>query len=157
MQFLVKSLTVVALMKEYEITYISSPQLTEEARVGVDATVDGFIDKLSGTITHADANTRRRLFYPIKKQPTGFARTLNILLDPAHLIEVRQMLHKHADILRTTILQTPRREEVTMAIFDEIDKPAAPVAKAAEKKPAKPVTMAEVEERIEEALDEEVK
>jgi len=145
-------------MNEYEITYISTPQLTDEARGELDGTIDAELDKLQASIQSTEPTTRRRLFYPIKKQAAGFLRALNVVLDPAHITPFRQWLTKQPGILRVTILQTAPRSEVTTAIFDELEKPSVPVkAKVADKKPAKEVTMQEVEERIEEALEEEVK
>lgn len=143
-------------MNEYEITYLTTAQLADEARAELDGSIDTIIDKMSGSVDHVEATTRRRFFYPIKKQSIGFSRTINVMLDPSHIEEARQAIKKLEGVLRVAVLQTPRREEVTMAIFDEIDGPAATPG-AAPRKPAKEVTMAEVEEKIEEALEEEVK
>lgn len=142
--------------------YLSDPQLTDEARVELDGAIDAMIDSLSGSVSFAEPNSRRRLLYPIKKQSTGFARTVNITIAPDQVQSVRDAISKKAGVLRVSLLKTPRRTDVGAEILDEFYKRSAPVkagAAASEKvkKDSKPVTMAEVEEKIEQALDEEVK
>lgn len=146
-------------MNEYEITYLSDPQLSEDARGELDAAVDSLIDQLGGAVSASDPNNRRRLFYPIKKQMVGFARTVNVTLDPSQISPLRETLAKRAGVMRVALLKTPRRNDVTTETIDEYFKKAVPGKPGAikEKKEVKPVTMEEVEEKIEEALDEEVK
>lgn len=146
-------------MNEYEITYLSDPQLTEDARGELDAAIDSLIDQLGGAISASDPNNRRRLFYPIKKQTVGFSRTVNVTLDPAQIAPLREKARKQSGVLRLALLKTPRRNDVTTETIDEYYKKALPAKPGAEKekKESKPVTMQEVEEKIEEALDEEVK
>lgn len=147
-------------MNEYEITYLSDPQLTEDVRGELDAAVDSLVNTLGGSVSYAEPNNRRRLFYPIKKQTAGFARAMNITLDPSKIQELRQAVAKQAGVLRLYCLKTPRRTDIGAEILDEFYKrsmqtKSSPADK--EKKEAKPVTMEEVEEKIEKALDEEVK
>lgn len=147
-------------MNEYEITYLSDPQLSEDARGELDAAVDSLIDQLGGAVSASDPNNRRRLFYPIKKQTVGFARTVNVTLDPSQVSPLRETLAKRAGVMRVALLKTARRNDVTTETIDEYYKKAAAPSKPGaekEKKEVKPVTMEEVEEKIEEALDEEVK
>ncbi|MGE5527811.1 MAG: 30S ribosomal protein S6 [Patescibacteria group bacterium] len=59
-------------MRDYEVFYILTPSLEEEA---VDAAVSRYeetITKLGGTITKTDKWGKRRLAYEIKDQPEGF-------------------------------------------------------------------------------------
>ncbi|MEX1997438.1 MAG: 30S ribosomal protein S6 [Candidatus Andersenbacteria bacterium] len=145
-------------MHEYEITYLSDPQLTEEARTELDSAIDALLTKAEGNISFTEPNIRRRLFYPIKKQSVAFSRTINATLDPSQVVVLRETIAKSASIMRVQILKVARRQEVTMAIFDDMGKkvaalPLTPPAKKSER----PVTMEEVEEKIEQALEEEVK
>lgn len=146
-------------MVEYEITYLSDPQLTDEARAELDGAVETAVSERQGSVAQSTPGGRRRLFYPIRKQSSGVARSLNISLDPAQVQSLRETLQKQVGVMRFMILKTGQRESATMALFDSMMKPAAVPAKAkvAERASTKPVTMAEVEEGIEEALEEEVK
>jgi len=87
-------------------------------------------------------------------------RTVQVNLAPNHLKQLRTTLTKQDGIMRLTILQTPQREEVSAAIFDSLaekEKRGAVKEEKADRKEAKEVTMKEVEEKIEKALEEEVK
>ena len=148
-------------MNEYEISYISDPSLAEDARNDVDKAVDGAIEGAAGSISSNTENTRRRLAYPVQDQSVGFLRTVQATIDPEKVATVRQTLQKQAGIIRLSILQTPARESVAASIFEAAVKEAqAEPAKAATteaKKPAKEITDQELEDKIESALDEEVK
>jgi len=142
-------------MQEYEITYISAPDLTEDIRGELDASIETAISNLAGSVSYNSENVRRRLLYPIKKNVVGFVRTVQVSLEQAKAAELRDFIKKQAGILRLTMLATPRRQEVAATIFDTVAKQQTEPKKAI--KSAKPITMEEVEEKIEEALEEEVK
>jgi ribosomal protein S6 len=148
-------------MNEYEITYLTSPSLSEDDRGVVDVAVDSVIDQLKGSISGNSTPTRRRLAYPIQKQSLGFLRTVQASLDPSKINNLREQLKKTKGLIRFSILQTAHREEVSPSILDRAKKEQATVtAKTAsdkDKEPAKEISMSEVESQIEKALDEEVK
>lgn len=151
-------------MKQYEITYISDPLLTEEVRHELDVTIETKITEFAGAIEKSIVATRRRLIYPIKKKVNGFLRTINIQLDPAKLIDVQHFLKREGNILRFTIINTIPRGVVAQDIVDRhsIQKKGAAKKKPeksitrAPKKDVKPVSMEDVEKGIEEALTEKV-
>jgi ribosomal protein S6 len=142
-------------MNEYEITYIISGKAADEARDQLNAEVDKRIADMEGKINHASATLRRQLAYDIKKEKTGFVRVLSVALAPANIAAVHAFLKKNESVLRFSILNTPYREElpanVLASLEDAIVKP-----KTATDKPAKEVTMEDVEKGIEEALTEDV-
>lgn len=147
-------------MSEYELMYLVDPSLEEEARNDVDAAIDAFVAAQGATVNYASPSARRRLGYPILKQHMAFVRTLQLELAPDRVADVRAACKKQAGVLRLSILATPRREEVTLAALDVAKKQQVAPAQAAvaTKKPAKKMSEAEIEEKIEKALeDEEVK
>ena len=152
-------------MREYEITYLANPKLAEAAKDKLDEAIDGEITKLKGEIIASSPPTdapgsRRRLHYPIEDQRMSWLRTIQVNLTPDHIKQLRTILTKQEGIMRLTILQTPQREEVSTAIFNSLaekEKRGAAKEEQADKKEIKKVTMEEVEEKIEKALEEEVK
>jgi len=148
-----------ATTREYEITYTMDPRLEEGTREQLTAAIDKKIDELQGMISTNSATTRRKLAYPIQKQSFGFMRLIQAQLPADKIAPLRHDLQKLAGVLRLTIIQSAPRADVTSAIFDSINKPAAPekAVAAPAKKPAKAMSDQEVEAKIEEALDEEVK
>ena len=146
-------------MNEYEISYIVDPSITEEARSEADRAVDGAIEGAKGSIVSNTESTRRRLAYPVNKQHLGFLRTVQAAMDPAAVSEIRDELQKNNSIIRLSILHTPARESVTTAIFEATAKKqqVEPKKATTAKKPVKEISAKELDEKIEEALDEEVK
>lgn len=142
---------------EYEISYITDPQLNDEARGELDAAIDAEITGKKGTIAQASPSLRRRLMYNIDKKMVGFLRTLQVHLDPAAINDIRDILKKKAGVMRVMILNTPQRAEVARDIFTKALATKTEEKAKEEQKPAKKVTMEDVEAGIEEALTEEVK
>lgn len=151
-------------MREYEITYLADPQLDEAAKDKLDEAVDAAITEREGHIVSSFPPTgapgsRRRLHYPIARQRLTWLRTVQAKLDEAHADPLRHVIQKTPGILRLTMLQTPPRSEVSAAMLDSLAEQAQ--KEAATPEPARAdapiVTMAEVEEKIEKALEEEVK
>ena len=148
-----------ATTREYEITYTMDPRLEEGTRAELTAAIDKKIDELQGIISTNSATTRRKLAYPVQKQTFGFMRLIQAQLPSDKIAPLRHDLQKLAGVLRLTIIQSAPRADVTSAIFDVVNKPAAPekTVTPVPKKPVKQMSEAEVEAKIEEALDEEVK
>lgn len=140
---------------EYEITYLSDPQFTDEKRGELDASVDAVIAERGGSISNSLPSIRRRLAYMIGKNTAAFSRTVNVQLDPSQLEELRKVLRKKDGVLRLYVINTPLRTSVTV---DMLTKASERDSKdKVPKKEEKPVTMQDVEAGIEEALQEEVK
>lgn len=145
-------------MKEYEITYLSDPQLNEELRAELDASIDAEISQLEGQISNSAPNQRRRVLYPINKKLAGFSRTVQITLNPLAINELRTSLRKKSGLMRLMIITTSQRADVPSDIFTKAAiKSTESKTEEVAKKPAKKVTMKDVEAGIEEALSEEVK
>lgn len=144
-------------MKEYEITYIVDPSLAEEQRGDVDAAVDAAVTTHGGSVTSNSDSIRRRLAYPIRKQHIGFARTLQTNVEAEAINGLRSDIAKLNGILRLSVLQTAARAEVSPAIFETAVKEQQVEPKKAAEAPAAEISDAEVDTKIEEALDEEVK
>ena len=143
-------------MSEYEITYLARPDLAEDARGELDAAVDKTIEQRDGVIIFSTPSVYRRLGYDINEQSTSFIRTLQAKLDPTLIEEVRKEVRKIDGVMRMSVIKTAQRKEVSPAIFkaSQQEKEVKTSTPPADKKP---VSMAEVEEKIEKALDEEVK
>lgn len=140
------------MISDYEITYLTDAAASDEARDGLDSAIDGLISEAGGSIVSSTPHQRRRLFYPISKKVAASSRTLQIQVDSLKIDDIRTAVKKKDGVLRLALLNTPARAEVTVDMLMQHTRDAREVAK-----PAKKVTMEEVEEKIEEALTEEVK
>lgn len=141
---------------EYELTYIANPELEDAARGELDTAVDAAITEVGGHITASSPTIRRRLYYPILKKQAAFSRALNIEVEGEQTEALRHRLRRLPNMLRLTMLRTPKRTEITHESFAEaVDgshrrRTARPISDA-------PVTEQAVEAGIEKALQEEVK
>ncbi|MAF80603.1 30S ribosomal protein S6 [bacterium] len=144
-------------MKEYEISYIVDPSLAEEQRGDVDAAVDTAVTSHGGSVASNTDSIRRRLAYQIRKQHIGFARTLQTSVEAEEINTLRDEIAKVNGILRLSVIQTAARPEVSTAIFEAATKEQQVEPKKVEETPAAEISDAEVDTKIEEALDEEVK
>lgn len=144
-------------MKEYEITYILDPGVAETRRGEVDMAVDTAVSDVKGTISSNSDSIRRRLAYAVKKQRSGFARTVQATLDPAIVNDLRAKIRKLEGVIRLAIIQTTKRDEVSTAIFEKPVKEQQVAAKKVATTATPEISDAEVEEKIKAALDEEVK
>ncbi|MGH7927893.1 MAG: 30S ribosomal protein S6 [Candidatus Binatia bacterium] len=142
---------------QYEITYLITPQLTEEAREELMGRIGTHIEELGGKITHTSPALRRRLGYSIKNTNSAFIRTLHFELDSQQIMKLNRLLSKEEGVIRFTTLATPYREDVG----DNLEELQRLVRQRREtkdeKRPKKEVSMEEVEKGIEEALTEEIK
>jgi len=147
-------------MNQYEITYLVNPKTQETAREKLNQGVDTKISDLEGKLAHSSPTLRKNLGYAIQEERVAFVRTLQVELDPSKISDVQDMLKREKSILRFTILNTPKRQDAGTEILEKAQqKPGKEKMekKEVEKKPAKKVTMEDVEKGIEDALSEEVK
>lgn len=149
-------------MQEYEITYLVDPKLDEKKKLEIDDFINKKILDYKGEVSYiAPSDTpgsRRRLNYPIKDQKMTWLGVFQVQLNPNKIEKLREVLRKKKQILRVSILQTPRREEVSASIFDAAKKPVVNTKTDEQTKPTtNKISMKEVEEKIEKALEEEIK
>jgi len=151
-----------SVMSEYELTYLADPQLDESAKTKLDEAIDAAIAAREGNITYSSVmsapGSRRRLHYLIGKKNVAWLRVMQVQIAPDRIAELRQDIARQEGVLRTYVLETPRRPEVAASIFDQPPAAAAPAKPAEEdRKDKKEVTTEAVEKGIERALEEEVK
>jgi ribosomal protein S6 len=141
---------------EYEVTYIANPEITDDVRGELDMAVDAAIAELGGQILASSPTIRRRLYYPILKKQAAFSRSINIELEGEHTNALRQRLSRLPEMLRLTMLHTPKRTEVTNELFAQAVE-GSTRRRGGTGSPDKAVTEQAVDAGIEKALQEEVK
>ena len=60
-----------AILRQYETTYILQPNLEDDERAKAMERIDGVIGKFDGTIARTDDWGLRKLAYPIRKESRG--------------------------------------------------------------------------------------
>lgn len=129
------------LLREYEITFVLTASLDEEAQAAAIERVNGLIAHGGGSITEVHAWGRRRLAYPIEHQRDGFYVTTRFKMPPLALGAFENDLRLSEVILRHLLV---RQDEVPI-------RPVSLVVTAASSAPSTIL----VDEALDEPLDED--
>lgn len=97
------------MVRDYELTFILSTALDEEASAAVVERVNQLILGGSGSVTEVHAWGRRRLAYPIEHQRDGFYITTRFSMPTLAVHSVDNDLRLNENILRHLIV---RQDEV---------------------------------------------
>ena len=152
-------------MKHYELTYLITPDLSEEELNSFQKIINGFIQEEGGVSTKSRMPLRKKLAYSIKKMGTAYLGILNFNLAPERLEEFEKKIRLQSQILRYLILTkkpTLIRETPPPLISferpEEIRIEKAAKEKSFLKKSIKPkeekVELKEIEKKLEEILGE---
>ena len=149
-------------MKHYELTYLITPDLSEEELNSFQKIIKGFIQEEGGVLTESRMPLRRKLAYSIKKMGTAYLGILNFNLAPERLEEFEKKIRLQGQILRYLIL-TKKPTLIPPSLISFKRPEAIRIEKAAKekssiKKSIKPkeekVELKEIEKKLEEILGE---
>jgi small subunit ribosomal protein S6 len=91
-------------LREYELMYVLTPELSEEAVAAVQERVAALITSRGGEVTKVDHWGRRRLAYPIRKHLDGYYTVLRFKLDAQRTEELDRNLRLNEQVLRHLIV-----------------------------------------------------
>ena len=133
-------------MKTYELTYLITPDLSEEETRAFQEKIIASLQEEGGILTEAGIISKKRLAYPIQKKIQVYLAVLTFQLNAEKLVNLEKKLKAEGQILRYIIIvKVPRKEKVFRI------KKALPPPK--EKK----VELKEIEKKLEEILSDESK
>lgn len=157
-------------MPKYELMYILSSAVSDNDVPTVVAEVDKYISQQGGTLLTQEMLGKKKLAYPIKKTRNGFYVVQTFNLDPSKLQELDNKLRSIESIIRYLVVnvdEQERRAAKDQKIREHMQanrRPQNPEEGAAEKTPAgptpgpvpsEPISEAELDQKIEKALDTE--
>ena len=135
-------------MKSYELTYLISPEVSEEELKSLNEKINSLIyQKEAGVLNEVKIPSKKRLAQPIKKQREAFLTNLSFYLEPDKLENLERQLKSEKKILRYLILVRPKIKvaKVRKGLPKVI--PKIPVKE-------KRVELEEIEKKLEEILGE---
>ena len=132
-------------MKDYELAYLISPELSKEEVKLFQDKIISFIQNEEGVLIENVVPLKRVLSYPIKKQTQAYLAALDFQLNAGKLADFEKKIKAEAQILRYLILIKPKPKEVK----------AVPKKFVPKKAPEKKVELKEIEKKLEEILKEE--
>jgi len=101
-------------MKNYELIYLSSPDLSKEELSLLREKISSLIQEVGGAISGSLANTsvRRKLASPVKNKDEAYFTTLDFHSEPEKLETLEKKLRLESQILRYLILVKPKPEKL---------------------------------------------
>lgn len=158
-------------MEKYELLYIIAAKFTDAEIEALMEKINGIITSVGGKVTEKMNLGRRKLAYPISHVRNGNYVLVHFDAEPAVMAKLNDFLRLSADILRHLITvkspyltKVPSFAEVADIRTEGEEAPAgqpmrprqmAPRAAAA--KPAAPVSMEDLDKKLDQILTEEVK
>ena len=126
-------------INSYETVFVASVNLGEE---GIAALVEKFKDLIAknGTVESVDEWGKRRLAYPIMKQPEGYYTLINFKSSPEFTAELDRIYNITEGVLRSIIV---KKEEHKAKPQKARKAPVATEAPAQEAKAEEPAADAE--------------
>ena len=149
-------------MKNYELSYLISPDLSEQDLRNLSEKIKNFVQEEAGTPGKTTEPSEKNLGYSIKKKESSFLVTLNLSLNPDKLGNLEKKLKAENQILRYIILTKKVTRERPERIFRSrrtatkeglpgVKKPFGVTKKITE---PKKVELKEIDKKIEEILGE---
>lgn len=91
-------------MKNYELTYLITPEITEEEIKELQGKMKSLIETEGGILIEENLANKKVLSSPIKKRSSGYLATLNFQLNSEKLTNLEKKLRSEDKILRYLIL-----------------------------------------------------
>ena len=132
-------------MKNYELTYLISSDVSEEELKNLPEKIKSFIQKEEGAIKKITEPSKIKLAYPIEEKGQGFLTVLNFSLSSEKIANLEKILKVENQILRYMILNKDLPEKIIRS------KRTKPELNTKESEKAE---LKEIDKKIEEILKE---
>lgn len=144
-------------MKNYELSFLVSTEISTEEAQGFSAQIAGIIQKEAGQNVKISNPVPKTLGYKIKGQSSALWMNIEFSLEPDKLKEVEKELKKDPRIIRYLIsIKKPQRITEARVRRSVESKTTEPIKEAIqeEKKQEKKVELKDIDEKLEEILGE---
>ena len=138
-------------MTKYELTYLITPEASEQDLTTIDQKIGGFIAEQGGTIEKTERPKRIELSYPIKEKQEALLAVIIFSLEPDKLASFEKNIKAGSKILRYILSIKKDPKKVTERVYK---KPV--ITEVTEEKiptiEEKKVELKEIDQKIEEIL-----
>ncbi len=143
-------------MKNYELSYLISPEANAEEMGALNAEITSAIQKEGGLILKSEMPVSKFLGYTIKKQRTAFWVNLELSIEPEKIELINSFMKKEAKVLRyLLVIKKPKRQ-----VKERRERKDQTIAPAPEKegiiekaeKSDKKVDLQDIDEKLDEIL-----
>ena len=134
------------LLNQYELIYVTQPQLNATDLQGLSAKVAGFIEKAEGQVLAIEDWGRKRLAYPIAKNEHGLYSYVNFVAPAGAPLSIERALGLDDSFMRYITVQLNKNVDVDAArTTAETQKAERDAVRAAEEEAARAAAEAEAE------------
>ena len=91
--------------KNYEVSYLLSPALTEGEILAYAGKLSALIEELGGTIRRVEQPRKQKLSYPIKKEINAYFGWTTFRLQPQRIAEFEKRYKGNSETLRFLMLE----------------------------------------------------
>ena len=137
-------------MKYYELTYLITPDLSEEEAKTFQGKVNSLIAD-QGVLEEGNVFLRKKLAYPIKKKEQSYMAVATFNALPEKIAELEKNLKEEKEILRYIIII--KEKQKAMRIRPHMAK-GRPATSTKETSQEKKVELKEIEKKLDEILNE---
>ncbi|MGB9743387.1 MAG: 30S ribosomal protein S6 [Minisyncoccales bacterium] len=135
-------------MKNYELTYLISNELTEEEAQNLQNKIVSYIQEEGGILINQRTPIKKTLAYPVKKKSQAYLAVISYQLLPEKLSNLEKKIKTEFHLLRYLIVVLP----TILPSTKPKPKLIKPVIKPSPTKQAK-VELKEIEKKLDEILD----
>ncbi len=135
-------------MKDYELTYLIAPELSEEEAKSLQSKVVSLMQEQGGVSGGEGLPAIRKLAYPIKKKNEAYLGFISFQMPAEKLAELDKKLKLENQILRFLISIKAKPAKVRVIL-------RKPLLRDMPTEKEKKVEMKEIEEKLEEILKED--
>jgi small subunit ribosomal protein S6 len=142
-------------MKNYELTYLITPLLSEEEARAFQEKIISSIQDQGGILTEGGILVRKRLAYPVKKNLQAFLAVLSFQLSPEKTADLEKKIKAEGEILRhLLVIKEPLKEKFLRPRRTiRVPEPALKAKEPATSKEKK-VELKEIDKKLDEILKE---
>ena len=132
-------------MKTYELSYLVSPELSEEEAKAITQKIISFIGE-QDKVKNVSPLVKKRLGSPVRDKTIASMGSLNFVANPEKVKEIEKSLRNEPEILRYMILSKKEKKIEQKTIKKLVIKPKL-------LKKQKKVELKEIDKKLEEILD----
>lgn len=133
-------------MRLYELTYLVSPEISEEELKNLQEKINSFIQNEGGILNKTSFPLKKKLSYPIKKKHEAFLTSVSFYSKPEKIENLEKKLKAEGFLLRYLISTEKLQKKAAVSIPKKLTKA----------KPKK-VELKDFEKKLEEILGEETR
>jgi small subunit ribosomal protein S6 len=146
-------------MPKYELMYILSSAVSDNDVPTVVSEVDKYLQQQGATLLNQEMLGKKKLAYPIKKTRNGFYVVQTFNMEPRKLQELDDKLRSIEAIIRYLVInvdEQERRAAKDRTIRERMQANRKPIPQpVTDAAPVAPISDAELEQKIEKALESE--